>query len=832
MTAVIAATPKFFFTSSTGAPLANGTVTVYLAGTTTPSDTWQDQSQGAVNTNPIELDARGAATIWLDSTLTYDFVVKNSADVTQYTIQDVQGVSAPTLAAVAVDRFSGTGAQTVFTLSTTPNGENSTQVYISGVYIQKNAYSVAGDQLTFAVAPANGTNNVEVNILTLVDYTSLQAFLDSIDILENLHFTQAGSGAVQRELQDKMRERLSPEDFGAVGDGVTDDTAALQLAIDTAKRVFLTHNATYKITSELTLTADGSGIIGDGSQTIYLAAADWDYTTVSNVPTAASNIVALKITNYPTITAINDILLRDFKIESEVSDPAGGRYVVGLWAGNVNNFKMERVEAFGFPASRVFQLDTVLGDSHVLDCYVHDCTTNRDDYAPNNPLIHCLTIDSSRINNTPSDGVKIVNFRVEDCIFGATAIAEYNEQSDGINLNGAGSDAANTYSRNHMVINPYIRNTGDCIDMFCKGATIIGGQLIDGYNDGIKVTTGARNNKIIGTHIVRPGLFGISFESAELPGFTQSVENNDVIGVTVEGVNNAGNWSHTGTFAFGTRLNGTPTFLPHNNRVIDCRVLGPTLGMSYAVSAQCGTGNVFQVENKQGYKVAHSQKSGADTTATIRIGNPSQVRAYIGSTQTVSAGSTETVEFGTKDFDSNDEFNAVAGGQIESITRSGTTATLTTVAAHGLATSDSVTIRNAFPSEYNGTYSITSTGADTFTYTMASDPGASASTLGTYFLNSTNYTFISTAHRRIEVNALVRLSGGGAGEYVLAVRKNGDTVASRSSQTSGSFSMDISTIIDCVPGTQVFIRFTNADSVDRDLTATSAASYLTINEIT
>jgi len=69
---------------------------------------------------------------------------------------------------------------------------------------------------------------------------------------------------------------------------------------------------------------------------------------------------------------------------------------------------------------------------------------------------------------------------------------------------------------------------------------------------------------------------------------------------------------------------------------------------------------------------------------------------------------------------------------ISSITNVTTTATLTTAAPHGLVTGNRVVISGTTPAAYSGTFVITVTGASTFTYTMLSNPGGSASTVGIY----------------------------------------------------------------------------------------------------
>lgn len=77
-------------------------------------------------------------------------------------------------------------------------------------------------------------------------------------------------------------------------------------------------------------------------------------------------------------------------------------------------------------------------------------------------------------------------------------------------------------------------------------------------------------------------------------------------------------------------------------------------------------------------------------------------------------------------------FATSAGVTISSITNVTTTATLTTATAHGLNTGAYVIVSGATPAAYNGTFVITVVDSTSFTYTMASDPGASASPAGSY----------------------------------------------------------------------------------------------------
>lgn len=87
------------FFDNSGVPLTGGLIYTYLAGTTTPADTWTNNSGAVLNANPIVLDSAGrtANEIWLNSSNLYKFVLKTSTGVTIGTYDNVPAINDPTV---------------------------------------------------------------------------------------------------------------------------------------------------------------------------------------------------------------------------------------------------------------------------------------------------------------------------------------------------------------------------------------------------------------------------------------------------------------------------------------------------------------------------------------------------------------------------------------------------------------------------------------------------------------------------------------------------------------------------------------------------------------
>lgn len=140
------------FFDNSGNPLVGGLLYTYEAGTTTPLATYTSSSGATAHTNPIQLNSAAkvpGGEIWLDYSKKYKFVLKTSTDVLLNTYDNIGGSFN---LSDYVEQFEGDGVETEFVLtSTTPT--TLTNIYINGVYQNKDTYVLAIDTITFSEAP-------------------------------------------------------------------------------------------------------------------------------------------------------------------------------------------------------------------------------------------------------------------------------------------------------------------------------------------------------------------------------------------------------------------------------------------------------------------------------------------------------------------------------------------------------------------------------------------------------------------------------------------------------------------------------------------------------
>ena len=139
---------------------------------------------------------------------------------------------------------------------------------------------------------------------TLVTFADITGTLGS----DRVTFIQDGYGAVTRTGQSKMRDVVSVKDFGAVGDGVTDDTAAIQAAFTYAASfehagVKFTPATRYKCTTGLSLDISRVGIDGGGAMLDFSSV-----TSVTALSFTQSNPDANIRTLYNHVNSIDNLI--------------------------------------------------------------------------------------------------------------------------------------------------------------------------------------------------------------------------------------------------------------------------------------------------------------------------------------------------------------------------------------------------------------------------------------------------------------------------------------------------------------------------------------------
>ena len=153
------------FFDNNGVILSGGKIYTYAAGTTTPQATYTSASGTTPHANPIILDSAGrvpGGEIWLTDGLVYKFVIETATSILLGTYDNLSGINDLSSVIPVIYNANGNGAQVNFSLATAPISENTTNVYVNGVYQQKNTYSLTGVTVTFSEAPPL-TSTIEIS---------------------------------------------------------------------------------------------------------------------------------------------------------------------------------------------------------------------------------------------------------------------------------------------------------------------------------------------------------------------------------------------------------------------------------------------------------------------------------------------------------------------------------------------------------------------------------------------------------------------------------------------------------------------------------------------
>jgi hypothetical protein len=220
------------FFDNNGNVLSGGKIYTYQAGTTTPLATYTTNSESAFHTNPIILDSAGrvpsGGEIWLNVGQGYKFVLRTSTDVLIATYDNIPSSVQPPAA-----------------------NDADSIMYEQGYTVTAGSF-VAGK--IYRIASVGTTN-----------FTLIGAVNNTV----GTHFiaTGAGTGTGTAELsqtvETKLRETVSVKDFGAVGDGVTDDILAIEAALAASSNIYFP-TGVYGISRPIVIQKEKVNLRGPG----------------------------------------------------------------------------------------------------------------------------------------------------------------------------------------------------------------------------------------------------------------------------------------------------------------------------------------------------------------------------------------------------------------------------------------------------------------------------------------------------------------------------------------------------------------------------------------
>jgi len=258
--------PKFYAWDRNGNPLAFGKLYTYQARTNTPKPTYQSEDQVVENTNPVILNGEGYADVYLSGS--YKMVLKDDKDNEIWSSDPVTAATAEEwnncmpAEYVAPNQFKVAGNFT--NIFDTGRSVRLAQGGSDYDYTKVEESSYAGDFTIVTTRQAIVTVSIDEACTSIVGEDSVQ--------LGNSTVVATGS-TEPRTLSDRFGDVVNVKDFGAKGDGVTNDSTAIQSAIEAGSKVVFPEGV-YILDGPVSATKDRLSMKAEGDVVIKINGGD------------------------------------------------------------------------------------------------------------------------------------------------------------------------------------------------------------------------------------------------------------------------------------------------------------------------------------------------------------------------------------------------------------------------------------------------------------------------------------------------------------------------------------------------------------------------------
>ena len=236
------------------------------------------------------------------------------------------------------------------------------------------------------------------NLSGINDFTSIYNSLAASSGSSLIGYNQGSAGAVTYTVQAKLQQTISAKDFGATGNGTTDDTAALQAAINAAVNGKLYIPAgTYKIQTLPLSVPSNITIYGDGIGRTILKIGNG-----ATIPTSGgifnnSNIPANVLT-VSSLTLNTNIFISDMTLDG---NKANNGYSYGLYFVGVSNITVKNVRAQN-TAGQGIQLNYT-NKVQILNCETDATNADGIQLADSTEYL----IDGCKVTNSGDYGIEV-----------------------------------------------------------------------------------------------------------------------------------------------------------------------------------------------------------------------------------------------------------------------------------------------------------------------------------------------------------------------------------------------------------------------------------------